>query len=112
MNGIGVVWKLLESGRMNSASNNCKKPVGAERPFPWRCQHCFKTEVALATVRYNAEIRHEGRLHAFTIPDLRVPACRACGEKVFTEQVDEQISAALHKHLQFSRQKEMKKSSE
>ena len=29
-----------------------------------------------------------------------MPACAACGEKVFTEKVDEQINAALRSHLQ------------
>lgn len=48
---------------------------------------------------YQAEIRHDGRLHAFTIPALQVPTCRACGERVFTEDVDGQINDQLRLHL-------------
>jgi hypothetical protein len=38
-------------------------------------------------------------LHSIHIPDLEVPACGACGEKVFTEQVDDQINNALRTAL-------------
>jgi len=49
--------------------------------------------------RYDAEIRHDGRLYTFTVPRLDMPVCQACGQKVFTEQVDEQLNAALRSHL-------------
>ncbi len=54
----------------------------------------------MTATAYEAEIRHDGRLHSFTIPSLDIPACRACGEKVFTEDVDQQIDDALRAHLQ------------
>ena len=76
-----------------------ERPAGAERPFPWRCRHCGKNEVVMATVSYDAEIRHDGRVYAFTIPHLALPICQVCGERVFTVKVDEQISAALRSHL-------------
>ena len=53
----------------------------------------------MAAIRYEAEVRHDGRLHSFTIPRLRIPVCRACGEKVFTENVDAQVNDALRAHL-------------
>lgn len=53
----------------------------------------------MKTLRYDAEFRHDGRVHAFTIPDLKIPVCEACGEKVFTEEVDDQITNALRSHL-------------
>ncbi len=53
----------------------------------------------MSTVSYDAEIRHDGRVYVFTIPQLNLPVCQACGEKVFTEKVDDQISAALRAHL-------------
>ncbi|MCI0463155.1 MAG: helix-turn-helix domain-containing protein [Gemmataceae bacterium] len=53
----------------------------------------------LTTVSYDAEVRHDGRLYEFNIPNLEVPVCRACGKKVFTEKVDAQINAALRAHL-------------
>jgi putative zinc finger/helix-turn-helix YgiT family protein len=76
-----------------------KRSPNTDRPFPWRCRHCGKQEVVMATIRYDAEVQHDGRLHAFSIPRLEIPACQDCGEKVFTEQVDAQINKALHVHL-------------
>jgi transcriptional regulator with XRE-family HTH domain len=55
----------------------------------------------MATIEYAAEVRHDGRLHTFTVPGLRLPVCGACGEKVFTEDVDQQINDALRLHLKF-----------
>lgn len=80
-------------------SKSRKRPRGAQRPFPWRCQHCGKMEVVMATIEYDAEVRHDGRLHAFVIPNLEVPCCQACGEKVFTGEVDRQVDKALRLHL-------------
>jgi hypothetical protein len=75
------------------------RPIEADRQFPWRCRHCTNKEVVLTTVSYDAEVRHDGRLYAFRVPCLEIPACQACGEKVFTEKVDDQINAALRLHL-------------
>ena len=80
-------------------SHKTKRPIAAERPFPRRCRHCGKQEVHLATIEYTAEVRHDGRLHTFTIPELKLPMCGACGERIFTEQVDDQINDALRAHL-------------
>ncbi len=71
----------------------------ARRAFPWQCRRCAKKEVELATISYDAEIRHDGRLHKFAVPNLDIPVCRACGEKVFSEKVDDQINGALRSHL-------------
>lgn len=62
----------------------------------------------MGTARYDAEIRHDGRLHSFTIPHLHLPICQACGEKVFTEMVDDQIGAALRSHLHLLTPAEMR----
>ena len=80
-------------------SKKAKRPTSAQRAFPWRCRHCGKREVALAKTDYAAEVRHDGRLHSFTIPDLELPICQACGERVFTENVDGQVNDALRAHL-------------
>jgi hypothetical protein len=77
-----------------------KRPFGAERPFPWRCRQCGANSVEMTTTRFDAEVRHDGRLRAFTIPSLRIPVCAACGEKVFTEKADEQVQATLREYLQ------------
>src|ERR1700680_3342091 len=83
----------------NSHPKTTKRPFGAERPFPWKCHHCFKNQVVMSTVSYDAEFRHDGRLHSFTVPKLKIPVCGACGEKVFTEEVDDQITDTLRSHL-------------
>jgi DNA-binding transcriptional regulator YiaG len=62
----------------------------------------------MGTVSYDAEVRHDGRLHTFTIPQLQLPICQACGEKVFTEKVDDQIGAALRSHLHLLTPAEMR----
>ena len=76
-----------------------KRPLGAERPFPWRCRHCGESRVVMSTTEYPAEVSHDGRLHTFTISDLELPICQACGEKVFTEKVDQHVRKALRSHL-------------
>ena len=53
----------------------------------------------MATTDYQAEVRHDGRLYAFTVPNLQLPICQACGEKIFTEDTDRQVQAALRSHL-------------
>src|SRR4029079_19106671 len=50
-------------------------------------------------VAYDAEVRHDGRLHSFRIPALEIPVCQSCGERIFTEHVDEQVDDALRAHL-------------
>jgi hypothetical protein len=53
----------------------------------------------MATSEYQAEIRYAGELHTFTIPELKLPVCQACGEKVFTEDVDRQVNDAFRSRL-------------
>src|SRR5216684_52873 len=85
-----------------------KRPFGADQPFPRRCRHCGKNQVVLTTISYDAEVRHDGRLHTFTVPHLDIPVCQACGEKVFTEKVDDQINEALRSHLRLLTPDEMR----
>jgi putative zinc finger/helix-turn-helix YgiT family protein len=80
-------------------SKQAKRPRNAERPFPWRCRQCGEREVVLAKTNYAAAVRHDGRLHEFTIAELELPVCQACGERVFTEKVDAQVNDALRGHL-------------
>lgn len=70
--------------------------------FPWRCNLCAKKQVFPTNLHFEAEVRYDGRLVRFPVPYLEIPVCRACGEKVFTIPVDEQINAALRSHLHFS----------
>ncbi len=52
-----------------------------------------------ATVRHTSQIKHDGRLHSVEIPKLRIPRCGACGELLFDNDADEQISLALREQL-------------
>jgi putative zinc finger/helix-turn-helix YgiT family protein len=76
-----------------------KKPLGAERPFPWRCRHCGETAVVPKRIDYQDEVRYDGRLVSFLARNIEIPICRNCGEKVFTEVVDDQLTEALRQHL-------------
>ncbi len=70
-----------------------------DRPFPWTCGNCLKDEVYPETMPYTIDVNHDGQLHHLEIPALRIPKCRACGELVFSNSVDDQIFQALHAHL-------------
>jgi len=89
-------------------SRKLKRPIGADRPFPWRCNVCATVAVELSTIRYDAEVRQDGRLHEFVVPSLEIPICKRCGEKVFTEDVDQQINMALRRHLRLLTPDEMR----
>jgi len=52
-----------------------------------------------ATIAYDAAVKHDGRLHAFHIPRLQINRCAACGEILFSNVTDDQISQALRTHL-------------
>jgi putative zinc finger/helix-turn-helix YgiT family protein len=93
-------------------SKESMRPFGAERPFPWRCRQCGKSRVVMTTISYDAEVRHDGRVYTLTLPHLDIPACQSCGEKVFTEKVDDQINAALRSHLRLLTPEEIRKSLE
>jgi DNA-binding transcriptional regulator YiaG len=62
----------------------------------------------MTSISYNAEVQHDGRVYRFTIPELNIPVCQACGEKVFTENVDEQINTALRSYLHLLTPDEMR----
>jgi putative zinc finger/helix-turn-helix YgiT family protein len=70
-----------------------------DMPFPRHCPECGKVEVQPATIAYDAEVKHDGRLYAFRIPALQVNKCAACGEVLFSNVTDDQISQALREHL-------------
>jgi hypothetical protein len=76
------------------------KPAHAfDKPFPRHCPECGKLEVQPATIAYDAEVKHDGRLYAFLIPALQVNRCAACGEVLFSNVTDDQIPQALREHL-------------
>jgi putative zinc finger/helix-turn-helix YgiT family protein len=76
-----------------------ESPRGGDRPFPRLCPECGKVEVQRATIAYEAEVKHDGRLYAFRVPRLHVNQCAACGEVLFSNVTDDQMSQALREHL-------------
>jgi putative zinc finger/helix-turn-helix YgiT family protein len=48
---------------------------------------------------YAIDVKHDGQLYHLEIPELRIPKCRACGELVFSNRVDDQVRQALRKHM-------------
>ena len=84
---------------MNAKPTNPSLKPERGHAMPRRCRRCGKNEFVTSTTSFDAEVRHDGRLHKFTIPNLELPVCRACGERVFTEAVDDQINAHLRAHL-------------
>lgn len=84
--------------RKNKAcSTGQAKP--AEKPFPRRCPECGKVEVRPATIAYDAEVKHDSRLHEFHITRLSVNKCAACGEVLFGNVSNDQVTQALREHL-------------
>ncbi len=69
------------------------------RPFPRPCPECGQEELYPAAIAYDAEARHDGRRYAFHIPALQVNQCLACGEVLFSNATDDQISQALREHV-------------
>ena len=70
-----------------------------DKPFPWRCPHCREKAVRPVSTSYHAEVKHDGSLHAFAIPELKIPTCENCKEQLFSKSVDDQITAGLRHHL-------------
>jgi putative zinc finger/helix-turn-helix YgiT family protein len=83
-------------------------PVGAERPFPWRCRQCGQTEVTPSRVDYPMEVSYDGRLVSFIARGIEIPICRHCGEKLITGDVDRQINQAMHEHLRLLTPREIR----
>jgi DNA-binding transcriptional regulator YiaG len=71
----------------------------SKSPYPWRCRHCGQVKVDRERIDYPAEVKYDGRLVSFVARGIDIPICRACGEKVFTEEVDQQINQALRTHF-------------
>ena len=53
----------------------------------------------METMPYVANLKHDGRVYRIDIPELKIPKCRVCGEITFSNNTDDQITAALRSHL-------------
>lgn len=81
---------------MNKQSSSVKPKA---RPYPRRCAVCGEVSVSRCHIPYNAEVRHDGKLHAFSIASLGIDQCERCGEQFFTTSTDEEINLALRSYL-------------
>ena len=81
----------------------CDDVMGAlnarTKPYPRLCTQCGETAVMPADIAYDAEVKHDGRLHRFPISRLMIDKCQRCGEEFFTNRTDEQIAAGLREFL-------------
>jgi putative zinc finger/helix-turn-helix YgiT family protein len=70
-----------------------------KKPFPRRCPECGKAAIRAATIPYDVEVKHDGRLHRLHIAQLQVNQCGSCGEVLFSNATDDQVTQALREHL-------------
>src|SRR5919201_1868093 len=84
---------------MTHDTSTSKARKQRDRPFPWRCGNCLKDEVYPETMSYAIDVKHDGQLYHLDIPELLIPKCRACGELVFSNSVDDQVLQALRAHV-------------
>jgi putative zinc finger/helix-turn-helix YgiT family protein len=48
---------------------------------------------------YTRTIKHDGAAFAVRLPDLAIPTCRNCGERLFTAETEDRIFAALRNQV-------------
>ncbi len=71
----------------------------AEPTHVRRCLECGNIEVRPATVRYVAEVKHDGTLYEFPVLALHVWQCGICHEMLFDDMTHDQIFQGLREHL-------------
>lgn len=75
------------------------KPPKAPPPFPWECRSCRQMKVVPTKTDYALDVRFDNQLVPIVANGIDIPTCQNCGEKVITVAVDDQVNAALHRHL-------------
>jgi putative zinc finger/helix-turn-helix YgiT family protein len=70
-----------------------------DNQFPQRCSECGKADIFPDVMPYSARAKYEGCLYTFPISDLHVLKCRSCGEVLFDNATDDQISRGLREFL-------------
>ena len=68
-------------------------------PVAQRCSECGKIEVYPAAIHHDASVKHDNCLYTISISSLHVLRCRSCGDVLFDDATDDQISQALREHL-------------
>ena len=78
-----------------------------DKPYPRFCAECGNETVVSSHIAYNAEVKHDGRLHEFPISNLTIDKCQTCGEEYFTVITDHEISNGLRRYLGFLQPEEI-----
>jgi putative zinc finger/helix-turn-helix YgiT family protein len=68
-----------------------------ELPFPWTCGKCGEQAVERDSLPYSTVVQYDGRSYAVDVPDLRVPCCKNCGDMVFDDSANDQVTDALRR---------------
>lgn len=79
----------------------------AAKPYPRYCVECGNESVQPAQIAHNAQVKHDGKLHEFSISTLNIDKCQHCGEEYFTAETDQAISKGLRSHLRFLQPEEI-----
>ena len=56
-----------------------------KRPYPWKCHTCREMGVRPVIVDYTADMDHDGRTYAITVPKLEILECEHCHTRVLPE---------------------------
>ncbi len=78
------------------------------KPYPRHCAECGNEAVVSTQIAYNAEVKHDGKLHEFPISSLTIDKCQSCGEEYFTLDTDREISRGLRIYLCFLQPEEIR----
>lgn len=68
-----------------------------ELPFPWTCGNCGEQAVERKSLPYSTVVQYDGRGYAVDVPELRVPCCKNCGDMVFDDSANDQVTDALRR---------------
>lgn len=88
----------------NPANERVQQPLDSAV----ECPRCGSADVDGVAFDFDAEVRHDGKLHAFTVRDLKALLCGNCKERIFTDDADRQINDALRLHLGLLSPREMR----
>jgi putative zinc finger/helix-turn-helix YgiT family protein len=91
-------------------SKNANTPPS--KPFPWKCGHCRERAVYPDQVPYTVEVVHDGRSYTVTVPDLKTPRCRNCGELLLDSAANRQISDAFRRQANLLTPEEIRQARE
>jgi len=73
--------------------------LSPERPFPWFCPRCRRKEVRRTTISYQCQRWYKGQPINIVVPQLALPCCGNCGERIFDYKAEEQINQAYQDQI-------------